>query len=191
PNIEEMMKIDNEVTDEDMDNWESWSNWKTMKIKQEEERKAKEELERLEEEKMKKQSIKEETAIQNNNSNSSNSVVINQPSNESGYDLGNFNVSFYTAYCVGCSGITATGIDVRNTNYYNGMQVIATDPNVIPLYSIVELRFSNGNTVKAIAMDTGGAIKGNRIDYLVSSTNEAISNGRQTASVKIIRKGGD
>src|SRR5690606_1324618 len=48
--------------------------------------------------------------------------------------LGEFEATFYTAFCpTGCTGITATGIDVRNTIYYEGKRIIAVDPKVIPL----------------------------------------------------------
>src|SRR5689334_15167339 len=40
----------------------------------------------------------------------------------------------YTAYCAGCSGITATGIDLRSNP---NRKVIAVDPRVIPLGSRV------------------------------------------------------
>ena len=80
----------------------------------------------------------------------------------------------YTASCNGCSGITAMGIDVRNTTTYNGYGIIAVDTSVIPLGTIVSI---NGR--KYIAGDTGGAIKGNKIDVLVGSVNEATQFGRK------------
>ena len=74
----------------------------------------------------------------------------------------------YTAYCNGCSGITATGINLRaNPN----VKVIAVDPNVIPLGSKVWVE-GYGH---AIAGDTGGAIKGNRIDLFVPTKRAGIS----------------
>lgn len=97
--------------------------------------------------------------------------------------------TFYTAGCEGCSGITATGIDVRQTIHHEGRRIIAVDPNVIPLGSIVRVTLANGDEFKAIAGDTGGAIKGSRIDVLVGSKVEARRLGRQSASVEIISKG--
>jgi len=79
----------------------------------------------------------------------------------------------YTAFCnSGCIGITRTGYDVSNTIYYEGMRIIAVDPEVIPLHSIVEVKTEN-ETFTAIALDTGGLIKGNIIDILMTTTNEA------------------
>lgn len=95
--------------------------------------------------------------------------------------------TFYTAYCEGCSGITATGDDVRNTIYVNGRRVIAVDPRVIPLRSIVRVTLADGTSFEAIASDKGGAIKGARIDVLVASKAEAYRLGRQQATVTILK----
>lgn len=99
------------------------------------------------------------------------------------------NATAYTSNCVGCSGFTYSQYDVRNTIYYKGYRIIATDNNVIPLYSIVEIEARN-DKFKAIVLDRGGAIKGNRIDLLVSSKSEAYTFGRQEVKVTIIREGG-
>ena len=99
-----------------------------------------------------------------------------------------FNGSYYTAKCKGCSGITATGVDVRKTIYYNGMRVIAVDPSVIPLYSIVQVTTPH-ETFKAIALDKGGAIKGHKVDILVADTQNAIKLGRHTVYIKVLRSG--
>ena len=99
-----------------------------------------------------------------------------------------FNGSYYTAKCKGCSGITATGVDVRNTIYYNGMRIIAVDPSIIPLYSIVHVTTPH-ESFKAIALDKGGAIKGNKVDILVADTQTAIKLGRHTVYIKVLRRG--
>lgn len=85
----------------------------------------------------------------------------------------------YTAYCEGCSGITATGIDIRSNP---GIKLIAVDPNVIPLGSRVWVEGYG----YAIAGDTGGAIKGNIIDLLVSSKQEAVNWGRRQVRIKVL-----
>ncbi|MET3683772.1 uncharacterized protein YabE (DUF348 family) [Alkalibacillus flavidus] len=96
-----------------------------------------------------------------------------------------FTATKYTADCSGCSGITATGVDVRNTIYYNGMRVIAVDPSVIPLYSTVEVKYPSGS-FKAIALDTGGAINGRKIDILTNSTSDAYRWGRRSVQVRVL-----
>lgn len=96
--------------------------------------------------------------------------------------------TYYTANCKGCSGKTYTGYDVRNTVYYNGMRILATDPNVIPTYSIVRFEL-NGEMVTGIALDKGGAIKGHKVDMLVTTRQEVITLGRQVKKVEILRYG--
>ena len=85
----------------------------------------------------------------------------------------------YTASCVGCSGITATGINLKaNPN----QKVISVDPNVIPLGSRVWVEGYG----EAIAGDTGGSIKGNKIDIFIPSKQAAINWGHKTVKVKIL-----
>lgn len=72
---------------------------------------------------------------------------------------------------------TAMGIDLRQNP-----QVIAVDPSVIPLGSMVEV---SGYGI-AIAGDTGGAIKGNIIDCHFSTVEQCIQWGRRSVTVTII-----
>lgn len=85
----------------------------------------------------------------------------------------------YTAYCNGCSGVTATGINLRNNP---GLKVIAVDPKVIPLGTKVYVEGYG----YAVAGDTGGAIKGNKIDLFMSSKSSALKFGRKTIQVKVL-----
>lgn len=92
----------------------------------------------------------------------------------------------YTAYCdTGCTGTTATGVDVSNTTLHKGRTVIAVDPSRIPLGSNVRVQ-AGGQTIEGIASDTGGDIQGNRIDVLVGSKSEAINFGRQNVKVEVL-----
>lgn len=85
----------------------------------------------------------------------------------------------YTAYCNGCSGKTATGINLRaNPN----AKVIAVDPRVIPLGTKVWVEGYG----YAIAGDKGGAIKGHKIDVHFATTSQAYAWGRRTVLVKIL-----
>jgi 3D (Asp-Asp-Asp) domain-containing protein len=86
----------------------------------------------------------------------------------------------------GCTGITATGIDVRQSHTYEGKRIIAVDPAVVPLWSEVELRYADGRTERAICLDTGGAIDGNRIDLLVADIDTAWAFGRQSVELRIV-----
>lgn len=101
-----------------------------------------------------------------------------------------FEATAYTARCKGCIGITKTGVDVRTTTEYEGKRVIAVDPKVIPLGSTVEVRLSDGEVFEATAQDTGGAIKGERIDILFARYDDAMEFGRQPVEVRIIDEGG-
>lgn len=101
----------------------------------------------------------------------------------------NVEMTAYVAMCKeGCTGITATGIDIRGITTYQGHRIVATDPKVIPLHSIMKVDV-NGESFTAISLDTGGAINGHIVDYLVGSTKEARKFGRQNATVTILREG--
>ncbi|PEC46649.1 hypothetical protein COJ46_21325 [Bacillus sp. AFS077874] len=85
----------------------------------------------------------------------------------------------YSPYDAGMSGVTALGINVRkNPN----TKLIAVDPKVIPLGSKV---WVEGYGV-AIAGDTGGAIKGRRIDILMPTKDDCFDFGRRTVKIRII-----
>ena len=75
------------------------------------------------------------------------------------------------------TGYTATGMLARQG-------VVAVDPRVIPLGTTL---FVPGYGL-AIAADTGGAIIGNRIDLCMNSYGDAMSFGRQTVQVYIIKQ---
>lgn len=103
-----------------------------------------------------------------------------------------YEATWYTPYCEGCSGITFAGHNAKKSIYTSdGLRIIATDPAVVPMYSIVTVTLADGTTFKAQALDTGGAINGNRIDILVASHAEAITLGRQAVEIEIIRRGSD
>lgn len=95
----------------------------------------------------------------------------------------------YTAYCEGCSGTTATGINLRENPH---LKIIAVDPSVIKLGSLVKLSSESYPKLNGVyvAGDTGGAIKGNKIDIFVSSKDEAYKLGvRKDIIVEILREG--
>ncbi|QTN01246.1 DUF348 domain-containing protein [Sediminibacillus dalangtanensis] len=85
----------------------------------------------------------------------------------------------YSASCSGCSGVTATGINLKDNP---NAKVIAVDPNVIPLGSKVWVEGYG----TAIAGDTGGNVSGNRIDVHVSSPSEAHRFGSKKVKVKVL-----
>lgn len=83
--------------------------------------------------------------------------------------------------------VTANGTDVSSSIYTpEGYRVIAVDPNVIPLNSIVRVTTSNGQTFTAKACDTGSSINGNKIDILVSSPQQALDLGVIDIQIEVI-----
>lgn len=77
-------------------------------------------------------------------------------------------------------GVTASGTATKRNS--GGYSTIAVDPRVIPLGSTV---YVDGYGY-AIAEDTGGDIKGNRIDVYYPSESEAQNWGRRSVNVYII-----
>lgn len=81
----------------------------------------------------------------------------------------------YTPFDDGQSGITASGIPAKRG-------IVAVDPRVVPLGTRV---FIPGYGL-ALAADTGGAIKGHKIDLCIEDYNEAIRFGRRKVEVYIL-----
>ena len=82
----------------------------------------------------------------------------------------------YTASCAGCSGTTASGRPA-------GHGIVAVDPRVIPLGT----RMYIPGYGHAVAGDTGGAIRGNRIDLGFNSNRQAFQFGRRPVTVYLIK----
>lgn len=91
-------------------------------------------------------------------------------------------------------GITASGVSLKDHTRESAM-AIAVDPNQIPLGSKVLIVFEDENRAKYngvyTAVDTGGAINGNRIDIFFGDekedvSNEAIEFGRASAKVLVL-----
>jgi uncharacterized protein YabE (DUF348 family) len=85
----------------------------------------------------------------------------------------------YTAHCSGCSGTTATGVNLRANP---GAKVIAVDPSVIPLGTKVHVEGYG----YAVAADTGSAIKGNKIDVFLPSKSAAYRWGSKQVKIKVL-----
>jgi 3D (Asp-Asp-Asp) domain-containing protein len=82
-----------------------------------------------------------------------------------------------TAYCL--KGRTASGGSVRRG-------IVAADPRVLPLGSRIQLNAGGYSGTYTVA-DTGGAVKGRKLDIWVPSCTEAIRFGNR--SVKVSRLG--
>lgn len=94
--------------------------------------------------------------------------------------LGNFTATAYTIDTCGKTpshpayGITSTGHKAIPG------RIVAVDPSVIPLGTLVVI-----NGIEYIADDTGGAIKGKRVDICMESISEANNFGRQLVEVYV------
>lgn len=88
-------------------------------------------------------------------------------------------------------GRTATGRDLRGQTRESA-RAIAVDPAVIPLGSTVRLEFVDSEMKRYngeyVACDTGGAIKGNRVDLFMGERNrrEALQLGRRRATATVV-----
>lgn len=85
-----------------------------------------------------------------------------------------------TAYSASPAEGTADGITASGTKARRG--TAAVDPKVIPLGT----RLWVEGYGYAVAEDTGGAIKGMRIDLFVESREEALRFGRKAVRVRIL-----
>jgi len=90
-----------------------------------------------------------------------------------------------SAYTYGDSGhwgdVTATGKPVQ-------VGYIAVDPRVIPLGSRVYISYPDGRSCYgfAVAEDTGGAIRGARVDLFFETREEAVQFGRRRVKVYVL-----
>lgn len=88
-------------------------------------------------------------------------------------------------------GRTATGMNLAG-HTLESARAIAVDPRIIPLGSKVRLHFSDADMQRYngiyTAVDTGGAISGNRIDLFAGEGAESLAMhiGRRTAKLEIL-----
>lgn len=94
----------------------------------------------------------------------------------------NMNTTAYNLF-PGSTGYTASGTKARHG-------AVAVDPNVIPLGTELYIQSTDDwpSYGKAIAEDTGGAIKGNKLDVFYDSYNTVINFGRRETVVYILGK---
>lgn len=125
---------------------------------------------------------KEQTTTTQQATNSANTTSTSAPTTQATSNVAKkitVEATAYTAYCSGCSGVTTDGTNLRENP---DLKIISVDPNVIPLGSKVWVEGYG----EAIAADTGGSIKGNKIDVFIPSDKAANEWGRRTVTVKIL-----
>lgn len=117
----------------------------------------------------------EENSLSQENNNSGSSSGENNGTSSDYLATYSMSATAYTGH-----GLTALGLKpVRDPN---GLSTVAVDPKVIPLGSKVYVEGYG----YAIASDTGGAIKGNKIDLYFNSLEECYSFGRRTVTVHVV-----
>ena len=84
-----------------------------------------------------------------------------------------------TAYCH--PGKTQSGTKVRTG-------IIAADPAVLPVGSVVRIIDGAASGIYTV-LDTGGDVKGRKIDIFIPSCARAVKFGEQTVRVRVIRHG--
>ena len=109
-------------------------------------------------------------------------------SGSKGLKTSKYMITHYGYDCKGCSGITASEYNVKNTIYYNDstygkVRIIAF--NKLPLYSIVKIKDYKGSEIIAIVLDRGT----NHIDLLVNNEKEASKLGITRSDIEILRSG--
>jgi len=90
-----------------------------------------------------------------------------------------------TAYCAcpKCCGPQARGITASGQRVsYNGGRFVAADPDVLPMNTRVRVPGYHG-AIPVKVIDTGGAIKGNKLDVYFPSHEVALQWGRQSLDI--------
>ncbi len=104
----------------------------------------------------------------------------------------------YGADCYGCSGITASGYDIRNNNVYyedktfGTLRITAADKS-IPFGTVVRVRGLKvyDEPILAIVLDRGWLIRGDLMDLAFGSEEEEIvmKLGRSNVAYDVLRYG--
>lgn len=115
--------------------------------------------------------------------------MVNSKFNENTFEVLEVNVTAYSPM----DDVNGINSDVNNLDkdgnprtslgVVPALGTIAVDPNVIPYYSEIIVVYADGTTETGVALDCGGAIKGNRLDVFRTTYNQAISFGKKKATV--------
>jgi 3D (Asp-Asp-Asp) domain-containing protein len=116
------------------------------------------------------------TETENKTTNNNTNNIEDKTANSASKILGGFSA---TAYCL--RGRTATGGSVRRG-------IVAADPRVLPLGTRIYLN-AGGYSGSYVVADTGGGVKGRKLDIWVPNCSEAMRFGRRSVSVNILGRG--
>lgn len=104
-----------------------------------------------------------------------------KPVGKSSYKV-RMNTTAYTPYCKGCSGITASGVNVKASQTYKGYKIVAA-----PRQFAFGTKMYIPGFGHAIVLDRGGAITGDKLDLLVRTKSQAYAWGRKNVTVTVYR----
>jgi 3D (Asp-Asp-Asp) domain-containing protein len=83
-----------------------------------------------------------------------------------------------SAYCD--EGTTKSGMPARQG-------IVAADPRVLPIGTVVQVRHSDGRTATYVVADTGAAVKGRHLDIFMPSCAAAKRFGRRSVTARVTR----
>ena len=88
----------------------------------------------------------------------------------------------YTATAYSVTGVTASGI-------YTNRHVVAADPSILPIGTIIKIRHAGKYRGEYVVADTGRKIVGRRLDIYMPSTRACMNFGKRIVKVKVIKLG--
>lgn len=131
----------------------------------------------------------EKTTIQEEITTTKVNSIKKKKSRSNDLKIGKYKITHYGSDCKGCSGITASGYNVKDTIYYNdstyGFVRIVAMKN-ISLYSIIKINYK-GSELIAIVLDRG--VGTGIIDLLVENEKQANKLGITYSNIEILRSG--
>lgn len=86
-----------------------------------------------------------------------------------------------TGYATGCD--TRPGALTKSGKAPVVGVTVAADPSVVPLGSVVHI----DGLGERVVHDTGGSVRGQRLDVFMASCGEAVEFGRQRRQVRVVR----
>jgi 3D (Asp-Asp-Asp) domain-containing protein len=81
------------------------------------------------------------------------------------------------------------GVTAKGTITHEG--IVAADPSVLPLGSVIRVSGAGPYSGKYVVTDTGPAVKGRTIDLYLPSATEAKNFGRKLVTVRVLHWGGN
>ncbi|HHT5958525.1 hypothetical protein DNH64_14355 [Listeria monocytogenes] len=110
-------------------------------------------------------------------------IKKSENSAENDWQTGEFTAYYPANNALQGGTVTAKGDNLCDSLYYNGYQIIAAPPE-IPFDTVLEIEV-DGQVIKGIVRDRGGAIKGNKFDIALANKTNAYDFGRKNGRWRI------